>query len=262
MTGQEWEDKFRQEHGRVARREEYRAAAARNFEPEEAPVEAPVASAPKAAAKKSSGKGKQALFLLLAVVVAVVAGALTYKLTHPKTNDEPAKVASSAKSVSKASSSQASSAVSSSSSSASSSSASSASSTKASDFSGSTPGVVATDLSRTDRAEIIAQVVMAGYNKPATDVNGITAGTVGGVGSGKGSLHLGVGVNGIGVQYSLAGDGGVSQITGRYSGGNGDGMHDLFIDVNDWLANHDLDAVRQAFGNVTVTDSDVSAMGN
>lgn len=262
MTGQEWEDKFRQEHGRVARREEYRAAAARNFEPEEAPVEAPVASAPKAVAKKASGKGKQALFLLLAVVVAVVAGALTYKLTHPKTNDEPAKVASSAKSVSKTSSSQASSVISSSSSSASSSSASSASSTKASDFSGSTPGVVATDLSRTDRAELIAQVVMAEYNKPATDVNGITAGTVGGVGSGKGSLHLGVGVNGIGVQYSLTGDGGVSQITGRYSAGNGDSAHDFSIDVDDWLATHNLDAVRQAFGNVTVTDSDVSAMGN
>ncbi|MHC8518012.1 hypothetical protein [Weissella confusa] len=255
MTGQEWEDKFRKEHGRVARREEYRAAAARNFEPEEAPVVAP---APKAVAKKPSGKSKRALFLLLAVVVAIVAGAMTYKLTHNRT----AKVASSAKSVSKATTNKASSAVSSSSSSSSSSSASSSSSTKASDFSGSTPGVAATDLSRTDRAKIIAQVVMSGYNKPATDVNGITAGTVGGVGSGKGSLHLGVGVNGIGVQYSLTGDGGVSQITGRYSGGNGDGMHDFSIDVNDWLANHDLDAVRQAFGDVTVTDQNVSAMGD
>ena len=87
-------------------------------------------------------------------------------------------------------------------------------------------------------------------------------GIMGGVGSGKGSLHLGVGVNGIGVQYSLTGDGGVSQITGRYSGGNGDGMHDFSIDVNDWLANHDLDAVRQAFGDVTVTDQNVSAMGD
>ena len=262
MTGQEWEDKFRKEHGRVARREEYRAAAARNFEPEEAPVVAPVAPAPKAVAKKSSGKSKRALFLLLAVVVAIVAGAMTYKLTHSKSDNGTAKVASSAKSVSKAATNKASSAVSSSSSSSSSSSASSSSSTKASDFSGSTPGVVATDLSRTDRAKIIAQVVMSGYNKPATDVNGITAGTVGGVGSGKGSLHLGVGVNGIGVQYSLTGDGGVSQITGRYSGGNGDGMHDLSIDVNDWLANHDLDAVRQAFGDVTVTDQNESAMGD
>ena len=259
MTGQEWEDKFRKEHGRVARREEYRAAAARNFEPEEAPVVAP---ASKAVAKKSSGKSKRALFLLLAVVVAIVAGAMTYKLTHSKSDNGTAKVASSAKSVSKATTNKASSAVSSSSSSSSSSSASSSSSTKASDFSGSTPGVVATDLSRTDRAKIIAQVVMSGYNKPATDVNGITAGTVGGVGSGKGSLHLGVGVNGIGVQYSLTGDGGVSQITGRYSGGNGDGMHDFSIDVNDWLANHDLDAVRQAFGDVTVTDQNVSAMGD
>ncbi|MCT0006421.1 hypothetical protein [Weissella confusa] len=254
MTGQEWEDKFRKEHGRVARREEYRAAAARNFEPEEAPVVAP---APKAVAKKSSGKSKRALFLLLAVVVAIVAGAMTYKLTHSKYDNGTAKVASSAKSVSKAATNKASSAVSSPSSS-----SSSSSSTKASDFSGSTPGVVATDLSRTDRAKIIAQVVMSGYNKPATDVNGITAGTVGGVGSGKGSLHLGVGVNGIGVQYSLIGDGGVSQITGRYSGGNGDGMHDFSIDVNDWLANHDLNAVRQAFGDVTVTDQNVSAMGD
>ena len=262
MTGQEWEDKFRKEHGRVARREEYRAAAARNFEPEEAPVVAPVVPAPKAVAKKSSGKSKRALFLLLAVVVAIVAGAMTYKLTHSKSDNGTAKVASSAKSVSKATTNKSSSAVSSSSSSSSSSSASSSSSTKASDFSGSTPGVVATDLSRTDRAKIIAQVVMSGYNKPATDVNGITAGTVGGVGSGKGSLHLGVGVNGIGVQYSLTGDGGVSQITGRYSGGNGDGMHDFSIDVNDWLANHDLDAVRQAFGDVTVTDQNVSAMGD
>lgn len=262
MTGQEWEDKFRKERGRVARREEYRAAAARNFEPEEAPVVAPVAPAPKAVAKKPSGKSKRALFLLLAVVVAIVAGAMTYKLTHSKSDNGTAKVASSAKSVSKATTNKASSAVSSSSSSSSSSSASSSSSTKASDFSGSTPGVVATDLSRTDRAKIIAQVVMSGYNKPATDVNGITAGTVGGVGSGKGSLHLGVGVNGIGVQYSLTGDGGVSQITGRYSGGNGDGMHDFSIDVNNWLANHDLDAVRQAFGDVTVTDQNVSAMGD
>lgn len=262
MTGQEWEDKFRKEHGRVARREEYRAAAARNFEPEEAPVVAPVAPAPEAVAKKSSGKSKRALFLLLAVVVAIVAGAMTYKLTHSKSDNGTAKVASSAKSVSKAATNKASRAVSSSSSSSSSSSASSSSSTKASDFSGRTPGVVATDLSRTDRAKIIAQVVMSGYNKPATDVNGITAGTVGGVGSGKGSLHLGVGVNGIGVQYSLTGDGGVSQITGRYSGGNGDGMHDFSIDVNDWLANHDLNAVRQAFGDVTVTDQNVSAMGD
>lgn len=262
MTGQEWEDKFRKEHGRVARREEYRAAAARNFEPEEAPVVAPVAPAPEAVAKKSSGKSKRALFLLLAVVVAIVAGAMTYKLTHSKSDNGTAKVASSAKSVSKAATNKASRAVSSSSSSSSSSSASSSSSTKASDFSGSTPGVVATDLSRTDRVKIIAQVVMSGYNKPATDVNGITAGTVGGVGSGKGSLHLGVGVNGIGVQYSLTGDGGVSQITGRYSGGNGDGMHDFSIDVNDWLANHDLNAVRQAFGDVTVTDQNVSAMGD
>ncbi|SJX68598.1 hypothetical protein FM131_04455 [Weissella confusa] len=262
MTGQEWEDKFRKEHGRVARREEYRAAAARNFEPEEVPVVAPVAPAPKVVAKKTSGKSKRALFLLLAVVVAIVAGAMTYKLTHSKSDNGTAKVASSAKSVSKATTNKASSAVSSSSSSSSSSSASSSSSTKASDFSGSTPGVVATDLSRTDRAKIIAQVVMSGYNKPATDVNGITAGTVGGVGSGKGSLHLGVGVNGIGVQYSLTGDGGVSQIIGRYSGGNGDGMHDFSIDVNDWLANHDLDAVRQAFGDVTVTDQNVSAMGD
>ena len=262
MTGQEWEDKFRKERGRVARREEYRAAAARNFEPEEAPVVAPVAPAPKVVAKKSSGKSKRALFLLLAVVVAIVAGAMTYKLTHSKSDNGTAKVASSAKSVSKATTNKASSAVSSSSSSSSSSSASSSSSTKASDFSGSTPGVVATDLSRTDRAKIIAQVVMSGYNKPATDVNGITAGTVGGVGSGKGSLRLGVGVNGIGVQYSLAGDGGVSQITGRYSAGNGDSAHDFSIDVDNWLATHNLDAVRQAFGNVTVTDSDVSAMGN
>lgn len=257
MTGQEWEDKFRKEHGRVARREEYRVAAARNFEPEEAPVVAPVTPAPKAVAKKSSGKSKRVLFLLLAVVVAIVAGAMTYKLTHSKSDNGTAKVASSAKSVSKAATNKASSAVSSSSSN-----SSSSSSTKASDFSGSTPGVVATDLSRTDRANIIAQVVMSGYNKPATDVNGITAGTVGGVGSGKGSLHLGVGVNGIGVQYSLTGDGGVSQITGRYSGGNGDGMHDFSIDVNDWLANHDLNAVRQAFGDVTVTDQNVSAMGD
>ena len=178
MTGQEWEDKFRKERGRVARREEYRAAAARNFEPEEAPVVAPVAPAPKVVAKKSSGKSKRALFLLLAVVVAIVAGAMTYKLTHSKSDNGTAKVASSAKSVSKATTNKASSAVSSSSSSSSSSSASSSSSTKASDFSGSTPGVVATDLSRTDRAKIIAQVVMSGYNKPATDVNGITAGTV------------------------------------------------------------------------------------
>ncbi|MCT2911442.1 hypothetical protein [Weissella confusa] len=257
MTGQEWEDKFRKEHGRVARREEYRVAAARNFEPEEAPVVAPVTPAPKAVAKKSSGKSKRVLFLLLAVVVAIVAGAMTYKLTHSKSDNGTAKVPSSAKSVSKAATNKASSAVSSSSSN-----SSSSSSTKASDFSGSTPGVVATDLSRTDRANIIAQVVMSGYNKPATDVNGITAGTVGGVGSGKGSLHLGVGVNGIGVQYSLTGDGGVSQITGRYSGGNGDGMHDFSIDVNDWLANHDLNAVRQAFGDVTVTDQNVSAMGD
>lgn len=261
MTGQEWEDKFRQEHGRIARREEYRMAAARNFEPEETPAETPVVT-PTAVVKKTSGKGKQALFLLLAVVVAVVAGAQTYKLTHPKSEAETAKVSSSAKSVSKASSSRASSAVSSSSSSASSSSASSASSTKASDFSGSTHGVAATSLNRTDRAEIIAQVVMAGYNKPAAEVKGITAGTVGGVGSGKGSLHLGVGVNGIGVQYSLAGDGGVSQITGRYSAGNGDGTHEFTIDVNNWLATHDLDAVRQAFGDVTVTDQNVSAMGD
>ena len=257
MTGQEWEDKFRKEHGRVARREEYRVAAARNFEPEEAPVVAPVTPAPKAVAKKSSGKSKRVLFLLLAVVVAIVAGAMTYKLTHSKSDNGTAKVPSSAKSVSKAATNKASSAVSSSSSN-----SSSSSSTKASDFSGSTPGVVATDLSRTDRANIIAHVVMSGYNKPATDVNGITAGTVGGVGSGKGSLHLGVGVNGIGVQYSLTGDGGVSQITGRYSGGNGDGMHDFSIDVNDWLANHDLNAVRQAFGDVTVTDQNVSAMGD
>ena len=87
MTGQEWEDKFRKERGRVARREEYRAAAARNFEPEEAPVVAPVAPAPKVVAKKSSGKSKRALFLLLAVVVAIVAGAMTYKLTHSKSDN-------------------------------------------------------------------------------------------------------------------------------------------------------------------------------
>ncbi|MBC6498318.1 hypothetical protein H7R52_03280 [Weissella confusa] len=53
-----------------------------------------------------------------------------------------------------------------------------------------------------------------------------------------------------------------TRITGRYSGGNGDGMHDFSIDVNDWLANHDLNAVRQAFGDVTVTDQNVSAMGD
>ncbi|MDR0899281.1 MAG: PASTA domain-containing protein, partial [Lactobacillaceae bacterium] len=108
----------------------------------------------------------------------------------------------------------------------------------------------ATDLSREQRALIITDYVLKSYhdsfNVPS-NVWMIHGSKVDGTGSGKGSVEIGIGVNGLQAQYSLSGKGGVSVITGTYSGGNGDPEHHFTIDVDEWLSENNIDKVKDSF---------------
>ena len=117
-----------------------------------------------------------------------------------------------------------------------------------------TPGVVATDLTQNDRASILAQVITTEAGYTPADVHSITTGVVDGVGSGKGRVVVGIGVNGIGATYTLSGDGGVGVMTGSYTGGNGDSDHPFTIDVNDWLRTHNLQDVQAEYGLVMTSN--------
>lgn len=117
-----------------------------------------------------------------------------------------------------------------------------------------TPGVVATDLTQNDRASILAQVITTEAGYTPADVHSITTGVVDGVGSGKGRVVVGIGVNGIGATYTLSGDGGVGVMTGSYTGGNGDSDHPFTIDVNDWLRTYNLQDVQAEYGSVMTSN--------
>lgn len=117
-----------------------------------------------------------------------------------------------------------------------------------------TPGVVATDLTQNDRASILAQVITTEAGYTPADVHSITTGVVDGVGSGKGRVVVGIGVNGIGATYTLSGDGGVGVMTGSYTGGNGDSDHPFTIDANDWLRTHNLQDVQAEYGSVMTSN--------
>jgi len=279
MTGEEWEAKFRAENGRLPKREEYRTASENNFEPV-----APVVTVP------SKNSNKKPWLIAGAVVVMMLLGGGAYaifspsdqstsaptksaiekststEMTQSKTSKElAAKQASSAKAASSraasvsrhdaavaSSQSAASSAAIAASESASASASSSATATSVSQTPTSTPGVAATDLNRADRATILAQVIAKQAKLPAVAIKGIESGIVGGVGSGKGSLHLDTGVNGLQATYTVSGADGVGTVTGTYSQGNGDTVHNFSVNINDWLAHNNLDDAKKTYGDVTL----------
>lgn len=113
---------------------------------------------------------------------------------------------------------------------------------------------MATDLTQNDRASILAQVITTEAGYTPADVHSITTGVVDGVGSGKGRVVVGIGVNGIGATYTLSGDGGVGVMTGSYTGGNGDSDHPFTIDVNDWLRTHNLQDIQAEYGSVMTSN--------
>ena len=281
MTGEEWEEKFRAENGRLPKREEYRIASENNFEPV-----APVVNVPTKQPNKKPwliagavivmmllGGGAYAIFspndqTAVAPNKVAVEKSSTTEMTQAKTSkdlaaerasstkaaasrsaSESRREASIARSQSAASSSAAAASKAAEEASAASSNATAASASQAPTG---TPGVAATDLNRADRATILAQVIAKQAKIPAVAIRGIESGIVDGVGSGKGSLHLDTGIDGLQAMYTVSGTDGVGTVTGTYSEGNGDPVHNFSVDINDWLAHNNLDDAKKTYGNVAL----------